>query len=412
MLLAATAWSCVKVEKFQFRDGGDELGSDGDGSNGSAAGDPVAKDDAGHIYVESALYRLDFSDGGYRYPDRFRIRGTDVLGPAPPTISCGTEHGAGVTYHPIATVSSVDSTHLMAGSRTLTIEVPGPGVARVGLNWTATFNEASCTSQVATGRSTFTFFPDGRIQRLDHLRLSNTVADASTCGCTTGSYWEVASYWTFLASAFTAASVEGVNGGVPAVIGDSNGTMETACFTGTGMSGAYQVAMTWRAEEGSRMRKVDGTTFAFIGDTMSGGTVADLANLDGDVSTVMMIDDDSNCTALRARALPQSQGPELHITWPGGGEFNGSQGQDGIYGGETSQQASSAPHINASPITITPLLTAVPVPPFALWLEMAELPTITSVSRTHTVQALGNGNYLFWFPDGLTGGETITIEAQ
>jgi len=87
------------------------------------------------------------------------------------------------------------------GTSQLTVVMAGPAVARVRVDWTMPY---TCQgAQVASGTTTFTLFPTGRIVRTDAIAAPSTTHLGVTpagaeCGCTsdTPSY-DVETFWAF-----------------------------------------------------------------------------------------------------------------------------------------------------------------------------------------------------------------------
>jgi hypothetical protein len=401
---AIAATGCVKYEKFSFRDAGaEELGS---GARAYKTGSHVTAEVPG-------LYKLEFGDAGYHFPDALAIGSTQVLSPTMP--SCSLELGTGVSFYPAGMFTAVDQMELSQTKQGIAIDVPGPGVAKVALDWEAAFGKAGCTGS-PSGRSTFTFFPDGRIQRMDVTALSNPVTTAN-CSCTSDSQWENATYY-----AFQEAMVSGLNGVVrPTGDGDSSFSTDTICFRNPTTESPYQIAIDYKVVRFKRMRKV-GSNLAVIGDMIDQGL--DPLDAAGDASTVMLIDSDSNCTELDARITPYKEDRRLQVD----GTDEGI-GMDGIYGGEhdgaLGRRGVYIPGTSGTTVTLRRGNTG-DVPAFAVRLDLVDFAGIASVSRDwasdvaewYTKQEVltptgdPTGIWLLWFPEGLTGTRTITIEAM
>ena len=419
VITAAATSSCVKVEKFSFRDAGGTAGDAPDSGMTFGSG-AQARIESGRVVVDlPGLYTFEFSDSGYRFPETLKIGSQQVF--APKRTQCGYEHGVGVSYYPGAMFSSVDDNALNAMDRLINIDLPGPGVAKVGLNWKGMFT--GCTG-TPYGRSTFTFFPDGRIQRMDAANLDMPLT-ATDCDCTTETHWELATYYTF-----DEAIVNGLSGvTMRPAMGASEPAEETICFSGD--ADAFQLAIGWRAQVGKRIRRITSTSLAAIGDMLPGGTMTTLpagtATMPiGDTSTTMLIATGTDCASLRNRALPFTDDLQLVITHHGATIDPIGLGQDGVYGGEHSQNFGER-GFYVGGISPVKLKAGTTLGGFAARLDFQDMPAIQTVTRNppaldpqnwYTKQAVldteGNptGEYVLWFPDGLGGTDEIIIEAQ
>lgn len=138
-------------------------------------------------------FTLTFSDRSPRMPDSLVLDGVNRIASG----TCPTEAGVGIGLYPALNVSAPglggdDAT----GS--LVVELAGPTVARVTVNWATSF-ECNLAQQQGHGSSTFTVFPNGRIVRHDLATPSTTAlaADLNPCGCASDTNFFFTSYWSF-----------------------------------------------------------------------------------------------------------------------------------------------------------------------------------------------------------------------
>jgi len=420
-VIVAAAGACVKIEPFRGVDDGG-AGSDGSGSDGGGMDmipKAIATMTAGRVTVEVAgLYKMEFSEQQFHFPDKLTIRGVDVMDP--PQASCNLEHGTGVTWTPGGTFSSWDSGGLkVASMSTINIDFDGVigGIAKVRLDWAAPFEDPDCASMVPSGRSTFTFFPDGRIQRMDTANLGSA-ANAGMCGqCETATNWDIASYY-----AFDEADVKNLIGVTRPPAGDGNQTMDatTICFNDENKT-IYQVAIGWWQTTARRMRRV-GTGLAAIAN-YTPITQNTSTGLLGDTSTAMIIDADDDCTTLVDRVQPYVNGTTLEITGLSGSTDFITMGQDGIFGGEHSGNPTPFGRQTDTQPTVIMRAGSGSLGPFAVWLNIASTHRVASVTRTpastrtqwYTQEQLRDSEsnpisqYLFYFADGLSGSDQITV---
>ena len=417
------AGACVKIEKFAFRDGG--LGSDdaGDGS-GSDSG-AFAQMVGDHIEVAiPGFYRMVFAAGGYHFPSELHIGNAQVFGSVPAT--CSTEHGVGVGYVPAAIFNSTDTSGLTRQTATIKIDLPGPGVARVTLDWSGTFSHASpCVAATPSGRSVFTFFPDGRIQRMDAASI-DIDASASDCQCPSDgdTSWLINTFYSFkeeyvsqLVGIPSLPSGDGMN---QLVTGD------TVCINPPAQD--FQIAAAWRAGLTPRhVRRLNASSsYALIADMEKPGMTSGVG-LIGDTSTTLVIGTSTDCSAMQARAAPFANDVQIDLALDGGAVIAGGfgLGQDGLYGGETSQGGGFGYEPMGNSIKISPRAPSTTVPPFGIWLDLHTRPNIQSVTQMpaniparYTVQEfldsqnLPTGRFVFFFPDGLATGNSGDREAR
>jgi hypothetical protein len=426
VLAAATTGACIKIEKFSFRDGG-ALGSDdaNDGGSGSGTGAEakvVGSDN--HVEVTlGSLYRMVFSADGYHFPSELHGGNAQGFGTTPET--CATEQGVGVGYVPAGLFSSIETSGLTKQPSTIKVDLEGPGIARVSLDWAAAFSKGGSCVGAPSGRSVFTFFPDGRIQRMDAARMSGSpAADFCRCADLSDAVWDIETFYSFK-QAFV-SQIVGITA-LPSGDGVNEYISEpTVCINPP--AGDFQIGIAWRAHAVRRVRNIGSSaSYAFIADmALPGATTA--PGLVGDTSTTLVIGTSTDCTAVRARAAPFADDIQIDIALGGAEPIVGGfgLGQDGLYGGEHSQSGGVGGYEPAgSPIKITPRAPSTTVPPFGIWLDLRTRRNVTSVTRmpgnvpaVYTqqelpdAQNLPSGQFVFWIPDGLGAGESIIIEAS
>ena len=413
--------ACVKIPEFKGGDGGTDSPRDdapSDGSTMGIAGASAMIDGSGGVLVKlPGVYEMRFSSLGYGFPYNWAIgpdgAQTHVLY-APADQSCVLERDMGVSFFPAHVLASVPTNGASAGTGDLNIDIAGPSIAKVRTNWSATL---SCGSQVV-GSSTFTFFPDGRISRMDFGRMPSATA-ANSCDCAGDADWRVYGYTVFKRD---------VTNGVQGVAYPASTNMAGAAMTGTqcieSNSNKFRIGVAWLNTQGTRIRAPDDNSFAIAGDlTPSAQTIGGSGNPVGhlgDTTTTMFVSLTDSCTAVKARVQPfTGLDPQLDVAVPGETVPMGMS-QDGLFGGETAfSNGLGGRAVSGVPVTIRP--KSVNIPPFGLWLDLglAARQTDPILDRMpvqaapwYTVQRPTPTQYLFWFPDGLAVGETIVIRPE
>src|SRR5262249_19773832 len=125
-------------------------------------------------------FTLEFASGGAKMPQNLSIDGVNRLaeGRGP------NEGGIGIAGYPALLAAAPMRGGDTTASSMLTVDMAGPAVARVKVDWTAPF-PCNLAQHQAKGTSTFTIFPNGRIVRHD-VTTPTTEAlsvDANPCGC-------------------------------------------------------------------------------------------------------------------------------------------------------------------------------------------------------------------------------------
>ena len=184
-MLALAVAGCLSKPPFQGPLN-DDAPRDGNGSGtltgvsvlGNGLADPIA--------VTGTEFELHFPQMGLSritLPDRLTVGGVDVLGQLG---GCSSEDAVGLAIYPVLSLSAHESP--TNASSTPRVIAMGPAFAQVSVTWDAPF---ACPTTVlsATGTSTFTAFPDGRIVRDDRITPTTTMlaGGGAACGCGTAS---------------------------------------------------------------------------------------------------------------------------------------------------------------------------------------------------------------------------------
>jgi hypothetical protein len=144
-----------------------------------AGSDPLPRltatidDGTGRTLIETAIYRLRFENEGWRMPESLElvrdVSEAEWLAYNAPY----NEDGLGVSLYPEYFVNA--DPDQVVGSGTRTVPVAGPVKAVVEVTWEG---PALCGGATpVTGTSRFTFFPDGRIVRVERVNSGETCAD-------------------------------------------------------------------------------------------------------------------------------------------------------------------------------------------------------------------------------------------
>lgn len=410
-LSLACVGACVKVPEFERRDGGGSNARDDAPADVLVVPSGVSATTVGTsvVLANEPLVRLTFSPAGFHFPSSLLVGGRELI--VTPTTACADERAAGIALYPALRIDG--ATPASAGSGSVQVDLAGPGVAKVALDWTASFPCGGSTA-TANGRTTFTMFGDGRINRSDVVRLANQPV-ANDCDCGGNDDWYLTSYFTFARDEIT-----NVVGATPAS-GSGTALTTTACASGNG----FQMGMAWRTGRATRVRlpqgAVSGGTIAWVEDFETPAqTLA--ANFEGAAQTTWWPSPTANCTELRTRVEPYQANsgaplPTLRIDGGAGVQSYGVA-LDGIFGGETAQSIAGGLGFGNT-VTLT---TNVALAGFALWLDIGAGSEIASVHKAPTeptttwysVQTPPSKptHRVLWFPDGLSTSDTITITTQ
>ncbi len=157
----------------------------------------IDADATGKVLSHDLKYELQFAATGVRLPSSLTIGGSPelLLGGG-----CPRESGIGFGVFPAITASGLNGS---PGSSDLTVVMSGPAIARVRVAWSTPY---PCQgAQIASGSTTFTLFPSGRIVRTDAAIMPSTTHLGVTpkgeqCGCSSDSPgFDVETFWAFRA---------------------------------------------------------------------------------------------------------------------------------------------------------------------------------------------------------------------
>jgi len=407
VVLGSTIAACINIPPFQKKDAGPQ----GDGSTiGSGV---VATVQNNSIDVSNQpLYHVMFGSEPYHYPYAMTVGATSVMGGGNPS-SCNDEFDMGIGLYPAPHIIGHGGTSPVQDD--IAIDFAGPPVAKVNLEWQTQF-QCSGSNGTASGRSMFTFFPDGRINRSDQVTLGSTQLDSTMCACGAGGNWYLTSFFTTMA-----ATTNTVAGAIVPTTSTSAGNPADPAVCFNGHQNAFQFAMGWRSGSSARVRTpVEGTnaTIAFVYDLVPGGTSTTIGPVTGRGQTTWWVSTSSSCGALLDQVAPYADNsghslPTLNVQAGAGTVQPIGVALDGIFGGENGQ--GSMGYQSADPVI--KLTTDAALAGFAFWLALGSGEEIASVTKSPAMpdpwygQQIRNGSNhrLFWFPDGLQPGQTITI---
>jgi hypothetical protein len=138
-------------------------------------------------------FTIEFGDHAVRMPQRIVIDGVNRVAAG----DCPSESGIGIGVYP-ALNAVAPALGGADGTGGLTVELAGPTVARIAVDWTASY-PCMASQQQAHGTSKFTIFPNGRIVRNDTAKPTETslTVDNNECGCGGPSNFYFTSFWMF-----------------------------------------------------------------------------------------------------------------------------------------------------------------------------------------------------------------------
>jgi hypothetical protein len=325
------------------------------------------------------------AEGTVRLPEKLETTGASQHGNVLGTDFCPTESLMGAAIYPGAT--AIGGQSLMANGETGTSEhtlyLGGPAVVRIGTTYRVPY---SCgAAQHLTGEQTLTFFPDGRIFRLDKVTSSDSPLPATnmTCGCANMSTPDF--YFTlFYAFASDAMIVDAMN----------RATQQTDQTEVCAQWNDLTIGLRWL--DASTTRITPNNAPSFVHDMMFGNNAPFPVVSDALHKSTMMITSGSphpSCGDVLAQ-IPQ---PALTVN---GKSISVDDG--GVY---SVADDSSTFTISATKV----------VPPFAVSLKLGGHAKITSnvahPDGWYMVQVEPDlGVTLVWFAAGLAASETITVD--
>lgn len=353
-------------------------------------------------------FELVFSDNGFHFPAELNMGSpaaarVNMLGDGD---NCNEEKRSGVAVYPAYRVDGNQTTGVTAHERI--IELAGPVIGKVSLEWSAAYNCEMPTVGVSiAGRSTYTLFPDGRISRFDVVQPTSPFQP--NCRCNLESNYYLTSYSAFVYD--DAASLVGVP--VPDELLGSAPTDRSVCLRQRG----HNIGFGWTEDRG-RVRLPSVTpvrTVAFVHDFL-GSSGASLMPGMYDATTTMIATDEGDCTTTRDRLAPfvQDAPPELKIDGD-----SVDLGTDGIFAGAGKQAGTGGYVVGPRRVVLEPATAAINAG-FAVWLDFGGERARFGVRHSggapagewFRVQPVASrpGHTIFWFRDALAPGEAITIE--
>ena len=333
-----------------------------------------------------------------RMPDSLTIEGVEVL--ENEQANCAHEDLVGLAQFPGPPISAQSK---LAGvtSSTATIDLPGPAVARVTVQFDAALDCMAGTSQ-RTGSSQFTFFPDGKIVRLDRfVGAAGALTQPCACNLTSAAFIHT-SFWTFERADFPSPLTRN-NGPDIAVTAGSINNFERACIRGPRrqLAVAYPDTMTRISIPPA------GENFAFVYQfpNVPAGDPFDFVAASALFVSNSMSDD---CTQPMERAERFRDPRTLLVDGQGKREFSDT----GVY---SDTATTGVPVIAANGVTLAAAGDPLPFG-FAVWLDFDLDVAGLALTRTpalaepwFTVQQVAPDEWMIFFTQGLAEGEQIQI---
>jgi hypothetical protein len=202
------------------------------------------------IQVRAPAFVIAYANGDGRVP---RYPSSLVVGNSPellfendhrdtspddnPSVDCQLENGLGQALFPIGSAAFAPHDETDVGPSSFTVFAAGPVVAELSTEWTAT-NRCLQNGGMDSGGSTrLRYFPDGRVRRLDNLRVRTTATECpdEICGFARGAGGFITSYLALDRATFThwSSSMQSMTplpGGMSSL---PLSTMEFGCTEGT-----------------------------------------------------------------------------------------------------------------------------------------------------------------------------------
>lgn len=436
---------CVREPKFtgtEPRDASDDTVRDAPPDGPPIAACPADSPNVGVTASGNAArvcgprYQVDFSADGAHFPYQLVVDGAQLMASG---VECNDERGIGLALHPSLRINGEDAPMVTS---TLAVELGSDvdAIVKIGLTWSAAYACGGGASVGALGRrSTFTFLPDGQIHRFDRIEHTGTVTAGNCSSCrpaSQGSPFYLTSYTT-LAADMGGFQILGATGGNETALttyGQSITAGDDVCIR----TRNRHVGFGWygdntQSANPSRVRVVrtpmagQAGAIAFIFDQLNNATQITPTTAATLLETTMIVgSSDTNCAAVLTRVATHRENRLLHVTRASPGnppyEFDIGPNLDGIYGGERPDGTVSydIPGIPDSPFTLSIPSGGQPiVGGFAVWFDFANFyPSITAVRMPPSTNpnwmrfqhAPDQSQVVFWFPDGLGVGQTITID--
>jgi hypothetical protein len=365
-------------------------------------------DDGGGASISGEHFVIHFSGGpGFHFPSFLGIDGADTLG-HDLTAPCYGEDNVGVVLFPTPRIAANTSAAVTTGGHAPTLR--GPAVVQVRVDWSSQF---TCSNNHPGGSSLYTAFPDGRIVRHDAIDDQNT-SDISSLACACDAKhnqgFQVASYWTFSPSRFLTITVPGSTSGAIPLPRDPMMPFQSPNFYVGCLDGDdYQLGVGWSMSD-----RIAGTPRIFASPTQvvfsrerTGGFVSTLDPLTWETNDALFIEH-AGCKKALDRATEHAMPSNLDIN----GDPTAVSLVDGIYGGDAGQ--SGKPGVTVPPGRVE--LTGPVGSSFAVWLRFtspvdAIRPQLAGrTGAWYVLQRIDAREWIAWFRDPLTAGETIAIE--
>jgi hypothetical protein len=421
MLSATTTFACLKIKPFEKQDGGSDILDDGwlhdtatDSGSQVAPEVRFTSDNNGGGSVIGPDFFVRFGSGGVaHYPDRIQINGVEMIGHEA-SVPCNAEDETGIALFPAERAAVQGATPV---SNNLIPHLVGPAVVKLEvfsvLSISGSNSGGTSVTRMPTLRSRYTFHPDGKTFRYDTIEGGAgddiTTASMNCTGSTTTQFTPTS--FTTLRNAGTATLYRGASDLVTPI--PSGGTQvmnpSSACID----YGQQQIAFGWNDTQ-TRIRAPSTSTVAFVYDFDPGAGAA-MGSADYWTRSAMFLGRGNSCTAaggVHDQIKKWQDTNELLVN-----SVSMGIAHDGIYGGEG--DPGSTPGIATPPSGLT-VIGTVPTP-FAMWINYAPGTNGLTITKSpapnppfYQVQNVGGAghDWLIWFRDPITSGQTITITPQ
>lgn len=371
LVLVALVGSCVQVPPFRGASQAPLLTVNRDtGEVASTTSAPV-------------LYVVKFAARGVRMPEAIIVAGADALRG---NDRCGLESGVGVNLYPAFTASAptLGGSDQVRPTDGLAVDWAGPVIARVVVTWSSLYT-CNGGEQLASGASTFTLFPNGRIVRHDRATPSTTALtlDGGRCGCNTDDNFNFSSFWSFQPAAQN-------------VLPDGTAWRDGTSAFGCAVYSDHTIGVGF-SDPGHARLFTDGGSSAFDYDWVRQATTLDPS--ERTTTTAILLSNEnqaSRCGEVTADLVD----PPITI----GSTAGIGTDDNGIYPGPARQTARyqiSSPARLPRGFTVSLDLGAIPV--------VERSPPATG--DWYAAQAQDD-RILLWFRDGLEVGQAITIDPR
>lgn len=420
MLSATTTFACLKIKAFETQDAGPGSALDDstvtDMAPGVAPEVRFTSDQNGGGSVIGPHFFVRFGGGGVaHYPDRIQIGGVEIIG-HDANVTCNAEDEAGIALFPAERAAVQGATPV---SNNLIAHLTGPAVVKLEvfsvLSLSGSGSDGNPVTRMPTLRSRYTFHPDGKTFRYDTVEggSGSDVTTASiNCANTTTTQFVPTSFTT-LRNSPAAILYRGSNSVITAIpSGPGSGEVSnqsSACID----YGPQQIAFAWY-DTFTRIRAPSTTTVAFVYDFDRGAGNA-MGSANYWTRSAMFLGSGNSCTTpngVHDQAKRWQETNELLVN-----DVSTGIAHDGIYGGEGDPGNDIGINLPPAGLTVT---GKVPMP-FAMWLNYApgangliiEKIPATTPPFYQIQKADGAGvQWVIWFRDPITPGQTITIKPQ